>query len=145
MKAKIVVADDEPRIRKMIARLLTDEGYDVMPVENGREAVEALLSFQPDVILLDQQMPVLTGVEALEEIRRISPTQVVLFVKRSDFILRSLSVLNSFLSSSNCSSVIFVFGFASTVNPFFCRNSTAVVIPTFKSLVTLFNLIVILI
>ena len=38
MKAKIVVADDEPRIRKMIARLLTDEGYDVMPVENGREA-----------------------------------------------------------------------------------------------------------
>lgn len=80
MKAKIVVADDEPRIRKMIARLLADEGYDVMPVENGREAVEALLSFQPDVILLDQQMPVLTGVEALEEIRRISPTQVVLFV-----------------------------------------------------------------
>ena len=80
MKAKIVVADDEPRIRKMIARLLADEGYDVMPVENGREAVEALLSFQPDVILLDQQMPVLTGVEALEEIRHISPTQVVLFV-----------------------------------------------------------------
>ena len=80
MKAKIVVADDEPRIRKMIARLLTDEGYEIMPVENGREAVEALLSFHPDVILLDQQMPVLTGVEALEEIKRISPNQVVLFV-----------------------------------------------------------------
>lgn len=80
MKAKIVVADDEPRIRKMIARLLTDEGYEVMPVDNGREAVEALLSFQPDVILLDQQMPVMTGVEALEEIKRISPNQVVLFV-----------------------------------------------------------------
>lgn len=80
MKAKIVVADDEPRIRKMICRLLTDEGYEVMPVENGREAVEALLSFQPDVILLDQQMPVMTGVEALEEIKQISPNQVVLFV-----------------------------------------------------------------
>lgn len=80
MKAKIVVADDEPRIRKMICRLLTDEGYEVMPVENGREAVEALLSFQPDIILLDQQMPVMTGVEALEEIKQISPNQVVLFV-----------------------------------------------------------------
>lgn len=80
MKAKIVVADDEPRIRKMICRLLTDKGYDVMPVENGREAVEALLSFQPDVILLDQQMPVMTGVEALEEIKQIAPNQVVLFV-----------------------------------------------------------------
>lgn len=80
MKAKIVIADDEPRIRKMISRLLADEGCEVMPVENGREAVEALLSFQPDVILLDQQMPVMTGVEALEEIKRISPNQVVLFV-----------------------------------------------------------------
>lgn len=80
MKAKIVIADDEPRIRKMISRLLTDEGCEVMPVENGQEAVKALLSFQPDVILLDQQMPVMTGVEALEEIKRISPNQVVLFV-----------------------------------------------------------------
>lgn len=80
MKAKIVVADDEPRIRKMICRLLMDEGYEVMPVENGREAVEALLSLQPDVILLDQQMPVMTGVEALEEIKQIAPNQVVLFV-----------------------------------------------------------------
>ena len=80
MKAKIVVADDEPHIRKMIARLLEDEGYDVMTVENGQKAVDALLSFHPDVILLDQQMPRLTGVEALEEIKRISPNQVVLFV-----------------------------------------------------------------
>lgn len=80
MKAKIVVADDEARIRKVITRLLTDEGYEVMPVENGREAVNALLSFHPDVILLDQQMPVLTGVEALEEIKRLVPGQTVIFV-----------------------------------------------------------------
>lgn len=80
MKAKIVVADDEPHIRKMICRLLTDEGYEVKPAENGREAVEVFLSFQPDVVLLDQQMPAMTGVEALEEIKRISPNQTVLFV-----------------------------------------------------------------
>lgn len=80
MKAKIVVADDEARIRKVITRLLTDEGYEVMPVENGREAVNALLSFHPDVILLDQQMPMLTGVEALEEIKRLVPGQTVIFV-----------------------------------------------------------------
>lgn len=80
MKAKIVVADDEARIRKVITRLLTDEGYEVMPVENGQEAVNALLSFHPDVILLDQQMPVLTGVEALEEIKRLVPGQTVIFV-----------------------------------------------------------------
>ena len=65
------------------------------------------------------------------------------WMKRSDSSLRFLSVLNSFTSIAYCSSLIFVLGLASTVYPFFCRNSTTVAIPTFKSLVTLFNLIVI--
>ena len=64
-------------------------------------------------------------------------------MKRSDSSLRFLSVLNSFTSIAYCSSLILVLGLASTVCPFFCRNSTTVAIPTFKSLVTLFNLIVI--
>ena len=65
------------------------------------------------------------------------------WMKRSDSSLRFLSVLNSFTSIAYCSSLILVLGLASTVCPFFCRNSTTVAIPTFKSLVTLFNLIVI--
>mgnify|MGYP000818823331 CR=1 FL=1 len=69
MKAKIVVADDEPHIRKMICRLLTDEGYEVMPAENGREAVEVFLSFQPDVVLLDQQMPQKSGLDFARELK----------------------------------------------------------------------------
>ena len=79
-KAKILIADDEASIRKVITWLMKEQGYDVKAVNNGREAVEALLEFQPDVILLDQQMPVLTGVEALEEIKRICPNQTVIFV-----------------------------------------------------------------
>lgn len=80
MKAKIVVADDEPRIRKMITLLLREEGYEVKAVENGQEAVDAITGFLPDVVLLDQQMPLLTGVEALEKIQKIRPGQVILFV-----------------------------------------------------------------
>lgn len=77
MKAKIVVADDEPRIRAMIALLLKEDGYEVQTAANGQEAVDALLSFRPDVILLDQQMPVLTGVEALEKIAMPEPSRRV--------------------------------------------------------------------
>ena len=44
MKAKIVVADDEPRIRAMIALLLKEDGYEVQTAANGQEAVDALLS-----------------------------------------------------------------------------------------------------
>ncbi|MFR8242674.1 MAG: hypothetical protein ACLVBC_17740 [Parabacteroides distasonis] len=69
----------------MIARLLADEGYDVMPVENGREAVE-LSSPSSRRILLDQQMPVLTGVEALEE-SGISPRPRLSFCNRLRFHL----------------------------------------------------------
>ncbi len=80
MKAKILIADDETRIRRVISLLLREEGYEVMAVENGQEVLDVLLSFQPDVILLDQQMPILTGVETLEQIKKIRPNQVVVFV-----------------------------------------------------------------
>lgn len=80
MKAKIVVADDEPRIRKVICLLLNEEGYEVIAVENGQEAVKAVEKFLPDVVLLDQQMPLLTGVEALEQIKKTHPDQTVIFV-----------------------------------------------------------------
>jgi len=79
-KARILIADDEANIRKVITLLMKEQGYEVKTVRNGKEAVEALLEFQPDVILLDQQMPALTGVEAFEEIKRISPNQTVVFV-----------------------------------------------------------------
>ncbi|MDR0796404.1 MAG: sigma-54 dependent transcriptional regulator [Tannerella sp.] len=80
MNAKILIADDETNIRKVIALLLKEQGYEIKAVANGREAVDALLDFQPDVILLDQQMPVLAGVETLDEIKRIRPNQTVIFV-----------------------------------------------------------------
>ena len=80
MKSKILIADDETRIRRVMTLLLKEEGYEVLSVENGQEVLDVLLTFQPDVILLDQQMPVLTGVETLEQIKKIRPNQVVVFV-----------------------------------------------------------------
>jgi DNA-binding NtrC family response regulator len=80
MKAKLLLADDEAPIRKVMTLLLKEEGYEVMAVENGQEAVEALPSFRPDVVLLDQQMPVLNGVETFEAIRRLFPEQLVIFI-----------------------------------------------------------------
>lgn len=80
MKARILIADDEVRIRIVMALLLKEDGYEVMAVENGREAVNALLAFKPDVVLLDQQMPVLNGIEALEEIKGLRAEQTVIFV-----------------------------------------------------------------
>lgn len=80
MKGKILIADDEPRIRKIISLLLMQEGYEVRLVANGKEAVTETTAFQPDVILLDQQMPVMTGLEALEKIQAVRPHQVIILI-----------------------------------------------------------------
>lgn len=80
MKGKILIADDEPRIRKIMSLLLMKEGYEVRLVANGREAVTETTAFQPDVILLDQQMPVMTGLEALEKIQAVRPNQVIILI-----------------------------------------------------------------
>lgn len=80
MKGKVLIADDEPRIRKIMTLLLTQEGYKVKSVTNGKEAVTEAASFHPDVILLDQQMPVMTGMEALEKIQVARPNQVMILI-----------------------------------------------------------------
>ena len=80
MKGKILIADDEPGIRRMISLLLVEEGYEVKTVENGKQAIEELFHFHPDLILLDQQMPVMTGVETLEIIKSLNPNQIVIFI-----------------------------------------------------------------
>lgn len=80
MKGKILIADDEPRIRKIMSVLLMQEGYEVKSVANGKEAVTETAAFQPDLILLDQQMPVMTGLEALEKIQAIRPNQVIILI-----------------------------------------------------------------
>ena len=77
---RILVADDETKIRKVISLLLKDEGYDVLAVDNGMDAVREAEYYNPDLVLLDQQMPGLTGTEALREIKSRRPNQVVIII-----------------------------------------------------------------
>lgn len=80
MKEKILIADDEPRIRRIIALLLQEEGYNVLTVSNGIEAVAEATRFNPDLILMDQQMPGMDGIEALENIRKTHPGQIIILI-----------------------------------------------------------------
>jgi CheY-like chemotaxis protein len=67
--AKILVAEDEPDIRELIAFTLRFAGHDVVTVGNGVEAVEAAKQAQPDLILMDVRMPRMTGYEACQLIK----------------------------------------------------------------------------
>ncbi|MEN8649773.1 response regulator transcription factor [Streptomyces sp. 21So2-11] len=92
---RVVIADDEPLIRAGIRMILTsDRSIEVVAeAANGREAVELARSHAVDVVLLDIQMPVMDGLTALAELRRVVPaTRVIVlttFGERQN-VLRAL-------------------------------------------------------
>ncbi|HJX44282.1 MAG TPA: response regulator transcription factor [Geodermatophilus sp.] len=80
----VVLADDEVLLRKALASLLPLEGDITVLAEaaDGAEAVTATLTHGPDVLVIDLEMPGLDGLDAVAEIRRTLPGQVVLVLTR---------------------------------------------------------------
>ncbi len=70
MKTKIMVVDDDPNIRDLMVTLLTAEGYDVIPAGNAAEAQGCFAGPQPDVVLLDLQLPDGHGLDLLPVIKK---------------------------------------------------------------------------
>lgn len=68
--AKILVADDEKGIRMMLTDMLSIDGYTVFEAANGQQAVEQFQEIQPDLVILDGMMPILTGFDACKEIKQ---------------------------------------------------------------------------
>jgi two-component system response regulator HydG len=79
-KPKILIVDDEPSHRTMLRAVLAQEGYAVAEAPDGRDAVEAVEKDAFDLILLDIRMTAMDGIEALAEIRKISPLVPVLIM-----------------------------------------------------------------
>ena len=66
---RILVVDDEPDLASTIQCRLAANNYDVITASNGKEGLEKAQSAKPDLILLDNNMPVMTGLEMLEQLR----------------------------------------------------------------------------
>ncbi len=79
-KARILVVDDEESHRVMLRAVLQDTGYEVAEAADGPEAVRAVEQEPFDLILLDVRMATMDGIEALNEIRKISPFLPVLMM-----------------------------------------------------------------
>ena len=83
-RLKILVVDDESRMRKLIRDFLTKSGYEVLEAENGEEAVDIFLE-EKDIalIILDVMMPKMDGWETCREIRKNSKVPIIMLTAKS--------------------------------------------------------------
>jgi len=68
--SKIMIVDDEEKIRYIVNKMLEDKGHEVMEAESGKECLEIIKDKKPDLILMDVMMPEMDGWEAAREIKK---------------------------------------------------------------------------
>jgi two-component system, OmpR family, KDP operon response regulator KdpE len=81
--ATILIVDDEPQIRRVMRTTLTSHGYSVVEAASGEEALEKLRAERPDLIILDVNMPGISGLETCAEIRTSSDVPIIMLTIRN--------------------------------------------------------------
>ena len=84
MKARVLVVDDDQALAEMLGIVLRAEGFDVVHVDNGLDAVPALREHRPDLVLLDVMLPGIDGLEVCRRIRAESGVPIVMLTARTD-------------------------------------------------------------
>ena len=79
---RILVVDDEERIRSLVASYLRDERYEVDEAATGEDAVTRIRRHPPDLVVLDVRLPGMDGFEVLHQIRRFSDVYVIMLTAR---------------------------------------------------------------
>jgi two-component system, OmpR family, KDP operon response regulator KdpE len=81
---KILVVDDEPQIRRVLRVILTGERYEVIEARSGEAALLRFREFLPDLVLLDLNMPGLSGLETCRILRESSDVPIVVLTVRNE-------------------------------------------------------------
>jgi len=77
MAKKILVVDDEPEVVKILQITLEHAGYQVTTAKNGTQALECVAADKPDLILLDQMMPEMDGLEVTRRLKSDDATDKI--------------------------------------------------------------------
>lgn len=80
----VLVVDDQPGIRFLLDIVIREEGYNIITANNGQEAIEKVRANKPQLVFMDIKMPVMDGLEALEEIKKFSTAKIVLMSAYTD-------------------------------------------------------------
>jgi DNA-binding response OmpR family regulator len=81
---RVLVVDDEPMVREVLARYLEKEGFQVQTAEDGERALAAFEAAAPDLVLLDLMLPRVDGLEVFRRMRERSPTAVIMLTAKGE-------------------------------------------------------------
>ena len=81
---KILVVEDDPMIRQGICEYLGSAGYEMSQAEDGRQAVEVFQEFQPDLLILDINLPYRSGLDLLGDFRQLTSAPVLILTAYGD-------------------------------------------------------------
>jgi two-component system response regulator HydG len=95
MKERILVVDDEQSHRTMLKAVLTKEGYDISEADDGISAVQAVESESFDLILMDIRMTDMDGIEAMGQIKEMSPSIPIIMMTAYASIKTAVEALKS--------------------------------------------------
>jgi two-component system NtrC family response regulator len=93
VRPSILVVDDEPNSLFGICQVLTDEGFQTIPAKDGREALEKLKTNSINLIITDERMPDLSGMELLLEVKRTHPDIPLILITAYGSVLMAVEAL----------------------------------------------------
>lgn len=98
---KILLAEDEEKIRKLLEQVLAHENYDVVTARDGEQALELFYQENFDLVILDWMMPKISGLEVAKEIKKELPTKIIMLTAKhmpEDEVQALLSGVDDYLT-----------------------------------------------
>jgi CheY-like chemotaxis protein len=83
---KILLVDDEERVRSLLKEVLEGEGYEIQEASSGKEALQSYARLPPDLILTDIVMPDTEGIEMIIKIRKSDPNVKIIAMSGGDYL-----------------------------------------------------------
>ena len=90
---RVLVVDDEAKIRRILVRMLSDEGFEVADAGTGEKGLALASGFRPDVVLMDQNLPGMSGQEATERLAEQLPGVKVIMITAFGAIDRAVDAM----------------------------------------------------